>query len=219
MTLTRLSLSRARVDRAGHRRAGPELMRVLLDDPATAVLPLRGPRAPITGPPGTPRLDLLAPATADERGDRDGAVLVFLGEDPQGRGYVLYAAAGPAMPPVAPGSPPEPGGPDEYGRRWADLRAVGDLLDDADAGLMTCAVAVASWHTRYGHCPRCGAATEVVQAGWARVCPGCGAEHYPRTDPAVIMSVVDEADRILLGRQVAWPPGHFSVLAGFVEPG
>ena len=105
------------------------------------------------------------------------------------------------------------------GARWADLRAVGHYLDDADAGIMTSAVALANWHGRHPRCSRCGADTEPAQAGWARACPVCGTEHFPRTDPAVIMSVVDGADRILLGRHAGWPEKRFSTLAGFVEPG
>src|SRR5690606_24374847 len=71
----------------------------------------------------------------------------------------------------------------------------------------------------HGHCARCGARTDVVQAGWVRSCPGCGADHYPRTDPAVIMAVEDPEGRLLLGRQATWPERRFSTLAGFVEPG
>lgn len=96
---------------------------------------------------------------------------------------------------------------------------VGHVLDDTDVGLLTCGVALANWHTGHARCPRCGAATEPILAGWARSCPSCGVEHFPRTDPAVIMAVVDRADRILLGRQTGWPEKRFSTLAGFVEPG
>jgi NAD+ diphosphatase len=66
----------------------------------------------------------------------------------------------------------------------------------------------------------CGTASLVREAGLLRVCPSCGAEHHPRTDPVVIMLVVDgDRDRVLLGRQAAWPAGRYSALAGFVEPG
>jgi NAD+ diphosphatase len=105
------------------------------------------------------------------------------------------------------------------GRRWAGLRDVGTLLDDTGAGLFTAALALANWHAVHPRCARCGTPTVVVQAGWARSCPACGAEHYPRTDPAVIMAVVDDDGRLLLGRQAAWPPKRYSTLAGFVEPG
>lgn len=103
--------------------------------------------------------------------------------------------------------------------RWADLREVGDLLGDRDAGLLTTAVALARWHDRHPRCPLCGALTSLSRGGWVRTCPADGSEHFPRTDPAVIMLVHDGADRCVLGRQSSWPPGRFSILAGFVEPG
>jgi NAD+ diphosphatase len=80
-------------------------------------------------------------------------------------------------------------------------------------------VSLYNWHRTHQHCPRCGAPTRVEDAGHTRRCENDGSEHYPRTDPAVIMLVVDDDDRLLLGRQVTWPEGRFSTLAGFVEPG
>jgi len=103
--------------------------------------------------------------------------------------------------------------------RWADLREVGAALGDRDAGLLTTAVALARWHDRHPRCPLCGEPTELERGGWVRRCPVDGSEHFPRTDPAVIMLVHDGADRVVLGRQATWPPGRFSILAGFVEPG
>jgi NAD+ diphosphatase len=99
------------------------------------------------------------------------------------------------------------------------LREVGLRLTDRDAGLMVHAIALANWHASHGHCPRCGSPTQVSAAGAERRCPEDDSAHFPRTDPAVIMTVVDAADRVLLGRQEQWPPGRFSTLAGFVEPG
>jgi NAD+ diphosphatase len=85
------------------------------------------------------------------------------------------------------------------------------------------AVALTGWHERHLRCPSCGSPTTVHQAGYARRCPRDGSEHYPRTDPAVIVLVLDGGpvgeDRCLLGRQASWPAGRFSTLAGFVEPG
>ncbi|WAX78069.1 NAD(+) diphosphatase [Streptomyces sp. KMM 9044] len=103
--------------------------------------------------------------------------------------------------------------------RPAGLREAGLLLSPRDAGLMVHAVALENWQRLHRFCSRCGERTVIAAAGHIRRCPACGAEHYPRTDPAVIMSVVDDQDRILLGRQVHWPEGRFSTLAGFVEPG
>jgi NAD+ diphosphatase len=103
--------------------------------------------------------------------------------------------------------------------RRAGLRELGPLLADREAGLLTHAVALANWHASAVHCPRCGALTEPEMAGHSRRCTADGSEHFPRTDPAVIMLVTDPDDRCLLARNVLWPPRRVSVLAGFVEPG
>ncbi len=102
------------------------------------------------------------------------------------------------------------------------VRAVAADLDTGEGlagGLLVHAVGLANWHATHRFCSRCGAVTQVTEAGHTRTCPTCGATHFPRTDPAVIMLVTDEQDRALLGRHAAWPPGRFSTLAGFVEPG
>ncbi|PRZ38547.1 NAD+ diphosphatase [Antricoccus suffuscus] len=102
---------------------------------------------------------------------------------------------------------------------WMDLRAVGEELSPEHAALLVEAVAITRWHDSHRACPRCGAPTEYVEAGWSTQCTNDGSRHFPRTDPAVIMLVHDGADRCVLGRNEAWPEGRFSVLAGFVEPG
>ena len=99
------------------------------------------------------------------------------------------------------------------------LRVCGNLLNDRDAGLAVTAAALHQWHLTHTHCPRCGTPTFVTTAGWVRQCPADGTEHYPRTDPAVICAIVDVNDRLLLARQVVWQENHFSIIAGFVEPG
>jgi NAD+ diphosphatase len=103
--------------------------------------------------------------------------------------------------------------------RWAGLRQVGAQLSARDAGLMTHAVALANWHAVAGHCPRCGAVTEPASAGSSRRCVADGSEHFPRSDPAVIMLVTDPDDRGLLARNAQWPERRVSILAGFVEAG
>jgi NAD+ diphosphatase len=108
----------------------------------------------------------------------------------------------------------EPDGDD-----WQTLREFGPRADDLDAGLVVCAVGLEQWHQRHTHCPRCGAPTIETQAGWTRTCTNDSSEHFPRTDPAVIMLIHDGADRALLGRGPQWNEGRFSTLAGFVEPG
>jgi NAD+ diphosphatase len=98
------------------------------------------------------------------------------------------------------------------------LRAAAAQLPYADAGLAAHAAALLNWHRTHSHCSVCGAGTEVGEGGIVRHCPNCGAQHHPRTDPVVIM-LVTAGDRVLLGRQPTWPPGRYSALAGFVEPG
>jgi NAD+ diphosphatase len=99
------------------------------------------------------------------------------------------------------------------------LRAAAATLSREDGGLAAYACALLNWHRRHRFCANCGHDTELVEGGLTRSCPRCGAEHHPRTDPVVIMLVTDGADRLLLGRQAAWPTGRYSALAGFVEPG
>ena len=99
------------------------------------------------------------------------------------------------------------------------LREVGALLSDRDAGLLTHAVALANWHATHTHCPRCGSVTVPTRPGIPLRCPADGSEHFPRTDPAVIMLVTDPHDRCLLARNARWPDRRVSILAGFVEPG
>jgi NAD+ diphosphatase len=102
---------------------------------------------------------------------------------------------------------------------WAGLREVGAELSDLDAGLLVEAIGILEWHERNRFSPVSGAATTIERAGWSQLDPTTGTEIFPRTDPAVIMLVHDGGDRVVLGRQAVWPPGRFSILAGFVEPG
>ncbi|NMN57260.1 NAD+ diphosphatase [Xanthobacter sp. SG618] len=101
-----------------------------------------------------------------------------------------------------------------------DLRtiAVSGLIAPQHLGPVACGKALRAWHTRHGFCANCGAASRIVDAGWRRDCPSCGAQHFPRTDPVVIM-LTARGDRCLLGRQPHFAPGMWSTLAGFVEPG
>ena len=103
----------------------------------------------------------------------------------------------------------------------ADPRAHFGLLaqlDPRDAPLFAAALSLANWHRRHGYCAACGAATAIVRGGWGRACPDCATEHFPRVDPVAIM-LVEHDDRLLLGRQPHYPPGRYSALAGFIEPG
>jgi NAD+ diphosphatase len=101
-----------------------------------------------------------------------------------------------------------------------DLRslATGALVAPEHLPPLAEAKSLLGWHRRHRFCSNCGAPTRVVQAGWRRDCAACGTEHFPRTDPVVIMLAVT-GERCLLGRQGRFPPGMWSCLAGFVEPG
>jgi NADH pyrophosphatase NudC (nudix superfamily) len=102
---------------------------------------------------------------------------------------------------------------------WVSLREIGAELSDLDAGLTTSAISLNNWHQTHTHCSRCGAQTFISNSGWTRQCPQDGTEHYPRTDPAIIVAITNREDQILLARQTVWQPTHFSHVAGFVEPG
>ncbi|WP_279582605.1 NAD(+) diphosphatase [Fodinicola feengrottensis] len=144
---------------------------------------------------------ILVAADAAPDGDR-----LFLGEDDE---QVYFAVRGEL--------PAETGGPEPH-----TVRAVGASLGARDAGLFVEAVALANWHDNIAYDPVTGAPTQARDGGWVRVSEG-GAQIFPRTDPAMIVLVHDgvagPAGRALLGRQAEWPPGRYSTLAGFVEPG
>jgi NAD+ diphosphatase len=192
-----LALARAVVDRDAGRRSDPDWLAAAWADPATRILRLRDGRAAVVGEP--PRLDL------DGRPDLPADRRVFLGTF---EGVAYFAALEEGL---------DTG--DEHAPRYLGLREVGARLPALDAGLVVHAVSLANWHATHTHCPRCGAVTVPENAGHTRRCPVDGSEHYPRTDAAVIMLVLDADDRLLLGRQTTWPEGRFSTLAGFVEPG
>ena len=208
--LGRLTLARSTLDRQAELRLDELALAAAWSNPDTRVLVVSEGRALVideldpvvqqnTEAP-LAKLVLLSSLDAPE-GDR-----YFLGRDEEGRAF--FAVPAEALP-----------GRQDAEARSASLREVGLLLSDRDAGLMTHAVALEYWHRSHRFCSRCGHATELAAAGHVRRCSQCGTEHYPRTDAAVIMSVTDPDDRLLLGRQSAWDPHRYSVLAGFVEPG
>lgn len=102
--------------------------------------------------------------------------------------------------------------------RFAELRGVMAALSPLEAELAAMARGLFEWHRTHGFCARCGQRSEVTMAGWQRQCPACRAPHFPRTDPVVIM-LITRGNRVLMGRSPGWPPGMFSLLAGFIEPG
>jgi len=211
-----LPLARTAVDAAAHRRAEPGLVAALWADSATRVLVVHEGRLAMAD---DEHLDLRAPADLPGLAPQDGpgAVWAFLGEDAD---HAYLGALLVDLPPEVPSLEGVPARGVAWSRaRWGSLREVGHALSDRDAGLATTAVALAEWHLRNPRCSRCGAPTRADHAGWLHRCPQDGAEDYPRTDPAVIMAVTDDAGRILLGHAHHWPARRFSTLAGFVEPG
>ncbi|MEM9341724.1 MAG: NAD(+) diphosphatase [Pseudomonadota bacterium] len=108
-----------------------------------------------------------------------------------------------------------PGLPDT---RFAELRGAMTALSARDAELAATARSVLSWHSTHRFCAKCGAASEVTHGGWQRTCPACGAHHFPRTDPVVIMLIL-RSNSVLVGRSPGWPEAMYSLLAGFIEPG
>jgi NAD+ diphosphatase len=106
----------------------------------------------------------------------------------------------------------------EPGQRAWSVFALLDRMAAEDSAVWGTARSLIEWHNRHGFCGRCGAATRPFRGGWGRRCAGCGLEHFPRVDPVVIM-LAEHDGRVLLGRQPQYPPGRYSALAGFVEPG
>ncbi|MTJ05413.1 MAG: NAD(+) diphosphatase [Sediminimonas qiaohouensis] len=109
-----------------------------------------------------------------------------------------------------PGLPPE--------QVFTELRSVMSHLQPRDAELAATARALFGWHRTHRYCAICAAQSVPDQGGWQRVCPSCGAHHFPRTDPVVIM-LITHGNSVLVGRSHGWPEGMYSLLAGFVEPG
>ena len=102
--------------------------------------------------------------------------------------------------------------------QFGDVRAAAGRLPAGEAAILAHGRSLIDWHQNHGFCSKCGEPTVLADAGHMRVCEDCDAEHFPRTNPVVIM-VVSDGQRCLLGRQTGWPPGMYSALAGFVEPG
>ncbi|QNP41592.1 NAD(+) diphosphatase [Lysobacter solisilvae (ex Woo and Kim 2022)] len=188
---------RAALDRADHLRTDPDaLMRlwpqarvVLLDEDGLAH--------------ADEQRRLLAP-TGEQLSEGPGGsgAAVFLGLDAEGRGWFALDAALTAF--TAP--------------QRTDLRSAAMHWPAFDAAVFAQARAVQHWRQRHRHCGVCGGTLVYSRGGWLGTCTQCQAEHYPRTDPAVIVAVSD-GERLLLGRQGSWPARRYSTIAGFVEPG
>ena len=102
---------------------------------------------------------------------------------------------------------------------WHQIKRAANGLSPRDAEIFVQSLALANWHANHIFCPKCGTPTLVTRGGWVRKCFNEDYEIFPRTDPAIIVSVIDDQDRILLGSQGTWSENRWSVLAGYVEPG
>ncbi len=182
------------LDRADALRSDPDALAALLRDPASRLL----------------LLDDVQPVVGDDGLLTWGA----LGDAPDGAEFVLLGLADDRahFAAVLPGQPPLP----PY--RSPTLFALLDRLRAGEAATFAAARALIDWHARHPFCARCGHATAPFRAGWGRRCSACATEHFPRVDPVVIM-IAEHDGRALVGRQAAFPPGRYSALAGFLEPG
>ncbi|WP_375426968.1 NAD(+) diphosphatase [uncultured Sphingomonas sp.] len=191
-----------RLDRADRLRNDPDALAAALSD--------RGARVLVLGPGYEPQVtekgrlawtSLAAPDPGEDPTTDPAADLVLLGLEGDHPRFARITN--------------EPGGSPFRSPRL--LGALGEM-PPGEAATYAQARAVLDWHARHRFCANCGAPSAVVRAGWVRRCTSCAAEHFPRTDPVVIM-IAEHGGRALLGRQASWPPGRFSALAGFVEPG
>ncbi|MGF1454513.1 MAG: NAD(+) diphosphatase [Alphaproteobacteria bacterium] len=201
------------LDRAAHLRKDEAWLKARLADPSTLIVPLWRLK-----PMVIPSRDRERPT--DVGWLRPGAleglvaaepVTVFLGLD-QERDIAYFALE------LRPEADPEQEGPLAGLGSFVELRDIAMRVRPGDAAILAQAKSLVDWHARHRFCANCGAPTRFVEAGYRRDCPSCGAQHFPRTDPVVIMLPV-RGDTCLLGRGPRFPRGMFSALAGFIEPG
>jgi NAD+ diphosphatase len=196
-----LAFTGGTLDRADAVRADPELVRALTAS-EQALLVVAGADAVLLDA----KEPLLRRVPADGRVDPDRAVLLGVES-----GVPLFGVDLEAL--------------EEDGRRelvgdgrLVVLREAGMELGEGEGGLAAYLASLMYWHRRCGFCANCGTRTVIAEAGLERRCPNCGAHHFPRVDPVVIM-LVEHEDRILMGRRAGGPEGRYSVLAGFVSSG
>jgi NAD+ diphosphatase len=192
-----------RLDRASTERKDPGVIASLLADPSAASL-LADPDAVVIAGAGDGGALLRAPAVPSSAAE---AILLGLDDDRR----PVFAVD------LDPLSERERTRMIDGGELVA-LRDAGARLPHAEAGLAAYVMGLLNWHRRHRFCANCGAPTDIEEAGYSRHCARCGAHHFPRTDPVVIMTVEYDG-QLLLGRRTGWPAGRCSVLAGFVSPG
>lgn len=195
------------LERAAHWRKDEERLRAALADPATWFVPVWQSRSAIvTSSDGRAAAYFATGAPALAGLDTSGGFILLGGF----REHVVFAVAlaGETPPALADGA------------ELHDLRQLAGELPAEEAGLLAYARAMVHWREHHRYCGRCGSPTNALQGGHVMQCsdPTCARQQFPRLDPAVIVLVTD-GERALLGRQPAWPPGRYSTVAGFVEPG
>jgi len=198
------------LDRASYKRSDPDWIKARLDDPATLAVAIWNGKPLVEPTPGAAdgmRIAYLTMPMALDVAGSDQRVL-FMG---LWKGVAVFAVD-------LEGSADPADGPLNGLGQFEDLRAIALRLPQTDAAILATAKQVFEWRRRHGFCPNCGQPTLAVEGGWKRVCDACRTEHFPRTDPVVIM-LPTFGDRCLLGRQRVWPKGMYSALAGFLEPG
>jgi len=202
--LLNLPLAQAVVDRDGASRDSAELFDLLWLEPQTRILVLHKGKTLVQD--GELRLLTTEESTAGKYRVYLGRTTVALGDQPKGTAIVLSVLSDNAANAIEPDS-----------TKWIELRRSGAGLHPRDAALFTQALAIHNWHESHQYCPYCGKLTIMKQGGWSRQCIDEERELFPRTDAAVIVSIIDDQDRILLGSQGSWENNRWSVLAGFVE--
>lgn len=186
------------LDRDAARRADPDALSALFTDASTLVLEMVGDEVPVRRVADGSRLVLRPPRPSDRE-----QLWFYLGRA-DGEHWIAVCAD------TAEGVDPE---------LLRGPRQIGQYLTAREGGALATTLALAAWHRGHPRCPRCGAPTRATHGGWIRRCDADGSEHYPRTDPAIIVAITDAQDRLLLARGATWPEDRYSLLAGFVEPG
>jgi NAD+ diphosphatase len=196
------------LDRAGDRRRDAQWLSARLADPQALAIALWQGRPLVREQAGDLRLAFLeAPLARHAVSGRDER-LAFLGLKGTTPVFAVELEGS--------GDPTE-GSLERLGR-FEELRTLAAMLPGEEAAIAGCAKSLFDWRLRHRFCSVCGQESEVADGGWKRICPACGAEHFPRVDPVTIM-LPWIGDRCLLGRQSAWPQGRMSALAGYMEPG
>jgi len=197
------------LDRAGEKRADAAWIDEQRRDPGSLVLPMwRGQPFVLAGQGGKLEAGFLHPGLCESLAASD-AVSVFLGLE---SGHGVFALD------ISAAEDPANSGPLAGLGEFRELRGAAPLLPIKDLAIVGQARALIDWHQRHGFCAKCGTPTVVGDAGYKRVCPACSTEHFPRTDPVVIM-LATNVEACLLGRNKNWPAEFYSALAGFAEPG